>query len=353
MKVSIITPGAKGGYGGISKYNSNIINFFLKKTDCEKIYLFSRSRVNYKHKKISSNSSNSKLHFLVILFFNHLNLLRSDIIFITHINLILFCFFPILLKKKVVLINYGLEIWGTDKSFIYHWLIKRINFFICMREYTKKVLKKKYNINKNNKKFFDLHNSIEFRKVKLNNRSSKDIVTVARLDASEKFKGIDETLEALSIMKKIDFKYHVIGKGNDQVRLINKSKKIGCSKYVKFYGKINDKKRDMILNNSKIMIMPGSDQTFDTYPFRFTFLEAAEFGLHLIGSFPPDLIEKNYERKYPCLNFVNPKNKQSIINKIRILQRKNKIKDEKFIKDFSIINFNKKLNNIVLKIQAI
>jgi len=352
MKISIITPGAEGGYGGISKYNSNIVNFFLKKNNCEKIYLFSRTRVNYNHKKISSNYSSNKLYFLITLLLNHLNLFRSDIIFVTHINLILFCFFPILLKKKVVLINYGLEIWGTEKSFIYHWLIKKINFFICMREYTKKVLKKKYSIKKN-KRLFDLHNSIKFRKVKLNKKSSKDLVTVARLDASEKFKGIDETLEALGAMKKINFKYHIIGEGNDKQRLINKAKKIGCFKYVKFYGKLGDKKRDLILSNSKIMIMPGSDLTFDTYPFRFIFLEAAEFGLHLIGSFPPDVNEKNYEKKYSCLNYVNPKNKQSIINKIRILQKKNKIKDEKFINDFSITNFNIKLNKIVFTIQAI
>lgn len=352
MKVSIITPGAEGGYGGISKYNSNVVNFFLRKKDCEKIYLFSRTKVNYNHKKISSNFSNNKLYFLIILFLNHLNLFRSDIIFVSHINLILFCFFPILLKKKVVLVNYGLEIWGTEKSFIYHWLIKKINFFICMREYTKKVLKKKYNIKKN-KRFFDLHNSIKFRNVKLNKKSSKDLVTVARLDAAEKFKGIDETLEVLGAIKKINFKYHIIGEGNDKQRLINKAKKIGCFNHVKFYGRLDDKKRDLILSNSKIMIMPGSDSTFDTYPFRFIFLEAAEFGLNLIGSFPPDSTEKNYEKKYTCLNYVNPKNKQSIINKIRILQKKDKIKDEKFINDFSITNFNKKLNKIVFKILAI
>ena len=198
-----------------------------------------------------------------------------------------------------------------------------------------------------------MHNSIKFRKVKLNKKSSNDLVTVARLDASEKFKGIDETLEALGAIKKINFKYHIIGEGNDKQRLIIKAKKIGCFKYVKFYGKLNDKKRDLILNNSKIMIMPGSDLTFDTYPFRFIFLEAVEFGLHLIGSFPPDITEKKYEKKYTCLNYVNPKNKQGIINKIRILQKRNKKKDEKFINDFSIKNFNAKLNKIISTILAI
>ena len=58
--------------------------------------------------------------------------------------------------------------------------------------------------------------------------------------------------------------------------------------HVKFFGKINDRKRDALLSKSKIIIMPGSDKTFDTYPFRFIFLEAAEFGLHIIGSYPPN-----------------------------------------------------------------
>ena len=58
--------------------------------------------------------------------------------------------------------------------------------------------------------------------------------------------------------------------------------------------------------------MPGSDKTFDTYPFRFVFLEAAEFGLKIIGSIPK-LSEKNYDKKYKNLNFVNPKKRKQIL----------------------------------------
>ena len=49
--VSIITPGAKGGYGGIAKYNSNIIEFFLKNKKFKRINLFSRSYTKYTNKK--------------------------------------------------------------------------------------------------------------------------------------------------------------------------------------------------------------------------------------------------------------------------------------------------------------
>ena len=217
-----------------------------------------------------------------------------------------------------------------------------------MREYTKEILIKKYKLK--NKFFFDLHNAVKFRNLKVNKKPSKDLVTVARLDSSEKYKGIDETLEALDKFKKINFKYHIIGDGDDKIRLISKAKKLNCFQNITFHGKISDQKRDFLLNSSQIMIMPGSDKTFDTYPFRFIFLEAAEFGLHIIGSFPPNKKEKLYQNYYPSLNFIQPKNIRNLINLIKKLQKKKKHKDIKLLKDFSINNFNKNLNNIITQI---
>ena len=239
---------------------------------------------------------------------------------------------------------------GKKKNLLYQLIIKKINYFICMREYTKNILKKKYKINY--KIFYDLHNAVKFRNFKINKRNSKDLITIARLDSSEKYKGIDETLEALSNFKKIDFKYNIVGDGDDKNRLILKAKKLKVLEHVKFFGKINDRKRDALLSKSKIIIMPGSDKTFDTYPFRFIFLEAAEFGLHIIGSYPPNKKERLYEKKYSSLNFINPKDKIDLTQIIKRLQKKRKIKDMKLIKDFSIRTFEKNLDIIVNKITA-
>ena len=40
--------------------------------------------------------------------------------------------------------------------------------------------------------------------------------------------------------------------------------------------------------------MPGSDKTFDTYPYRFSFLEAATYGLNIIAS-KPKKMKKNLQ----------------------------------------------------------
>ncbi len=348
MNISIITPGASGGYGGISKYNSNIISFFIKNRKFEKIYLFSRTKTDYKNKKIIKTNEQNILIFFYKIILNQFNIIRSDLIFVTHINLILFCIIPILMNKKVILCTYGLEIWGGKKNFIYQWLIKRINHFICMRNYTKKKLLLNYKLK--NKNFYSLHNSIKFRNIKIKKNLPKDLITVARLDSSEKFKGIDETIEALSKLKKMNFSYNIVGEGNDKNRLIRKAKKFKYTKKIKFFGRISEKKRDLLLSKSHIMIMPGSDKTFDTYPFRFIFLEAAEYGLHIIGSLPPIKEEIDSAKVYKSINFVNPQNKDHILKLIKRLQRKNKIRDANLIKNFSTNNFEINLEKIINKV---
>ena len=345
MRISFITPSARGGYGGIAKYNENLLNYFIKKKDVKEIFLFSRSPINYREKKINNFTSKHFLKFFFNIFINTYKLLTSDIVFVTHINLIPFSILPIIFRKKVVMCCYGLEIWGQEKNFFYKFLLSNLKYFICMRIYTKKQLRKKYKVK--GSKIYDLHNSIKFRKVNPKQSKFKSLVTVARLDKKEKYKGVDETLEAISKIKNKNFNYYVLGDGDDKGRLISKAKELKISDYVFFLGIVSNQKRDNILNNSHILAMPGSDKTFDTYPFRFIFLEAAEYGLHIIGSRSPDRNENLYQKKYSCLNLVDPKNRSNIIKKIRELLTKEKKISYKIKKDFSILNFEKELNKIV------
>ena len=94
----------------------------------------------------------------------------------------------------------------------------------------------------------------------------------------------------------MDFHYFIAGGGDDKKRLIQKAKKLNIIKNVKFFGIVSNKKRDKLFENSAIISMPGTDKKFDTYPFRFVFLEAAQFGLKILGS-TPENSEKYYEKK--------------------------------------------------------
>ena len=348
MKISIITHGAHGGNGGIDKYSAYVIDALAKNKLVKSIDIFSKKIIKFNNKKTNKFCSGNNIGFILLIFTNIINILKSNVIIVSHINHVPLLLIPILLNKKIVLFSYGYEIRFVTKNFFYKLLIKRINFFICMRGHTLKILKKKYNLKYKN--FYLLPNCIKLRKLrKLKTYKHKNIITIARLMSTEKFKGVDETLEALSLLKKINFLYFVVGDGDDKQRLIKKAKKLNIIKNVKFFGQVSNNKRDKLLQSSSLISMPGSNKYHDTYPPRFAFLEAAEFGLKILGTNPfPS--EKYFEKKYKSLNFVNPHNKEQILNKILKLQKQTKQYDKKILKDFSFDNFSKKLNNIFLEI---
>ena len=354
MKISLITFGATGGSsGGIEQYSANLIDAFLYNKKIKLIYVFSKAPLKLNKKKIrvfSPAFPNSRFNFFVTIMLNIINIMRSEIIILSHINHVPFLIIPILFNKKVVLLSYGGEIFWHEKNFIYKFLLKRINFFICMRYYTMKALKKKYDLR--DKKFFLLPNGIKLKKIR-KLKKNKNIITVARLWSIEKYKGIDETLEALSLLKKMNFYYFIVGDGEDKERLIQKAEKLNIIKNVKFLGKVSNKMRDKLYLNSSIISMPGGSVKqpkenipYDTYPFRFTFLEAANFGLKILGSTPQNT-EKYYEKKYKNLYFANPRNRKQILDKILKLQKQKRQIDKRYLKDFSFDNFKIKLNNIL------
>jgi len=334
-KIVIITHGAHGGRGGIDKYVKNIIDVLSRDKNQYKINILSKNKINLKKKNI--NLDHSKKSYLLLILSNYFKIITSDLIIVTHINLTLYLFFLIFNRKKIVLFSYGLEIWGSKKSFLYKFFIKKIKYFICMRKFTLDKQKKIYKLNNN--KYFLLNNPLDANCEQIiNSKKDKIIITVARLDRTEKYKGIDETLEAISLIKKINFKYFIIGDGDDKKRLIQKAKKLKIDKFVYFKGHVNDKIRDRLFSKSKICSMPGTDITFDTYPYRFSFLEAAMHGLHIIAS-KPNHQELTEAKIYKNFNFIDSHNRKLISRKIIQLLNKKNIFCKKLRDDFSFRKF--------------
>tara|TARA_B110000483_G_scaffold169052_1_gene199913 strand:- start:1755 stop:2318 length:564 start_codon:yes stop_codon:yes gene_type:complete len=168
-KIVIITHGAHGGRGGIDKYVKNIINVLSKNKNQYKINIFSKNKINLQKKNIYVNYSKKFYPFLILS--NFFKIITSDLIIITHINLILYLFFLIFNKKKFVLFSYGLEIWGSKKNFLYRLFIKKIKYFVSMRKITLDIQKKIYKLSNN--KYFLLNNPLDIKHETINNSIKK------------------------------------------------------------------------------------------------------------------------------------------------------------------------------------
>ena len=182
-----------------------------------------------------------------------------------------------------------------------------------------------------------LKNKNLIEKYKLKNK--KIIISCARLDIEDKYKGVDEIIEALAeISKSIsNLIYIIIGDGNDKKRLEEKARMLKVSHLVLFLGKVSEKTKIDLYNIGNVLAMPGSRKTFDRYPYRFVNLEGLAAGMHVLSSelkYKSDLKDKYIK----MINQVNPNNKKEIVNKLKFLLKKKK-KVSPYLKIFIVKKF--------------
>jgi len=359
--ISLITDAYKGR-GGIAKFNRDMIEALISSSQCEKLTVFPRlggipeTRSDKLDYKISSVGG--KLHYVFFLIRNARAFGTNDLILCGHINLLpaacLLRFFGI--KGPIALVVHGIEAWEKPKSVLSRLLINSVDAIISVSEFTKK-------------RFLAwsalpeqcchiLPNCIDtetYRPGKVPEKirekyalggADKILLTVARLESSEKYKGIDETLEALKILtnKPGDFKYIVAGSGSDMERLRGKSEALGLSRQVIFAGEVTEEEKIGLYRASDVFVMPGRGEGFG-----IVYLEALACGTPAIGS---SLDASQEVLGYGELGVVTDPDKPSVIAAdILSVLNKGKTTQPADLQKYSKKSFKTKVIQIVSKLK--
>jgi phosphatidylinositol alpha-1,6-mannosyltransferase len=363
----VLSTDVYGGRGGIAQYNRLLIKALCEISEIEEITVIPR-KIFYDLQKIPSKvifkkeASNSILNYVIFFFRLLFKKQTHDIIFCNHIHLLPFAWLlKLKYKCKLVLIIYGEEAWKPTKYQLANFLSKKINYLISIRYYTtKKFIKwSKFKIKKNN--YFYLPNCIEHNEYgfKLKNKillkkynKNQIIISCARLDIEDRFKGVDEILEILQdLSKKIkDLIYIVIGDGDDYKRLKEKANLLNVENLVIFTGYLSKKEKIDYLRLGNLMAMPGSRKSFDRYPFRFVFLEALASGMQVICPNFQNKSEIN-DPNTKMLIQVNPLNRKEMVDKIvKAIKKKKYI--HPLLKNFYFSNFKVKIAKLLNKIES-
>jgi phosphatidyl-myo-inositol dimannoside synthase len=117
------------------------------------------------------------------------------------------------------------------------------------------------------------------------------ILTVARLVASERYKGIDKLIAAVAILRRSISDVHlvIVGGGDDLPRHMKLAIDLGAEDCVHFFDNLSRGEIAGCYSRSDVFAMPSTGEGFG-----LVFLEAMAFGLPLIGAGAggvPDLIE--------------------------------------------------------------
>lgn len=186
-----------------------------------------------------------------------------DIFIISHVNLALIGIFVKILnpKAKLIFCTHGIEVWQDLP-----WFTKKImnkSRVLTVSSFSKDMLIK---FNSKLKSIVVFPNAIKVKsdiiyEKPVDKKKSFNLLTVCRLDRSERSKGVDSTIKALALIKdKISFTYYVIGKGDDVVRLKQLVKDKGIEDKVCFLGFVKD--LNDYYNVSDVFIMPSKKEGF-------------------------------------------------------------------------------------------
>jgi glycosyltransferase involved in cell wall biosynthesis len=330
MKVLFLYLSAFSTTGGIQKFNRSFLKALHELSIDDNIDATAFSS----HDKLVDEMYFSAIRFnffagkKIAFFINALvSAFKNDIIIIGHINLASVGIFIKMLypQKKVILVAHGIEVWneftGISKIFI-----QKVDLILAVSEFTKKtIIALNPQISSEKVKIF--HNTIdpyfnkpinfnkpEYLKARYNIPPGYAVMlTISRLEKSEKYKGYDTVIESLPAILNINpnIIYLIGGKADKEELkrvedLIIKNK---VTANVKLIGFINDKELNDHYLLSDIFIMPSLKEGFG-----IVFFEALLCGRKVIAGNVDGSSEALINGKLGLL--VNPLNTNEIADAV-------------------------------------
>lgn len=256
MQILALVTDAFGGHGGIAKFNRDLLSALCAASGVEKVTALPRllpepagalpAKLDY-----VTSGVGGKFRYVLALLRTAFRCPCSALIVCGHINLLPLAFLAShILKLRItnhqsritpvpfVLIIHGIDAWQPTRSRLLNRLARKVDVVVAVSEFTRK-------------KFWDwaqprcarhfiLPNCVDLSRFTpgpknpqlvdrygLHNRTV--LLTLARLSAQERYKGIDEVLEVLpGLAKQIpNLTYLIVGDGNDRERLVQKARALG------------------------------------------------------------------------------------------------------------------------------
>ncbi len=183
---------------------------------------------------------------------------------------------------RYYLIAHGIEVWRRF-SLAERLALRGAHRIFCVSDYTRRELLK--NISLDPAKTVVLPNALDpFFTVEAGQPLAQTppvILTVTRLSYADRYKGIDQLIEAMpAIRREIpDATLRIVGRGDDLPRLQGLRDQLGLGKAVEFLGFVNNEQLTAEMRSCRLFALPSEKEGFG-----LVFLEAMAHGRPCLGA---------------------------------------------------------------------
>jgi glycosyltransferase involved in cell wall biosynthesis len=217
--------------------------------------------------------------------------LRSpDVVIYGHLGFVVLAFLQPLMRcrGKKVLVVYGIEAWKR-RGWIHGRAVRGMDAIVAISEFTRRSFAEAYGLGRAGRQFL-LPNAVSPlfsipmpapERGPSRGPGPPVLLSISRLDASERAKGIDTVIRALPALIGLhpSLTYRVVGDGRDRSRLAGLAAEVGVSAHVEFLGVVDDAQIVAELRACSVFVLPSTKEGFG-----FVFIEAMALGKPVVGA---------------------------------------------------------------------
>lgn len=296
MRVVALVSEAFGGFGGIALYNRDLLTALCELPSCERVTVLPRllrgglepmpAKLDYREPAANGFSG-----YLLQLARLLAGIRGCDMVVCGHINLL-----PLaeLVRHRyrvpLVLVIYGIDAWQPTGRRLTDRLAGRADAVITISELTGQRFLAWTGLPR--RRLHVLPNAVRPERYGVGDKpgnllqryglaGSRVIMTMGRLSAAERYKGVDEVLELFPglVAEQPALRYLIVGEGDDRDRLERKAAALGVGRHVVFAGRIPEAEKADHYRLADAFVMAGRGEGFG-----FVFLEAMACGVPVVAS---------------------------------------------------------------------